>query len=172
MTEFGGVGDMRMSDWLHKPTTARVGGEWFHTVATPAAEAVKRLEIETTPRGRVMFALIALMDDPGCIEAHLHLATIAKNDQTAYSHLAKAVETGRQLWRPVAADQDDFAFWGVTATRPYMRAIAAFGDWHAEQGDHETAVALYGELLSMNSVDSQGIRYRLAELEVVAAPGM
>src|SRR6059058_278000 len=101
---------MRMSDWLNKPTTARVGGNWFHTVESPASEAVSRLEDETVPREKVMFALIALMDDPGCIEAHLHLADVAKDGRTAYAHLAKAVETGRQLWEPVAAAQDDFSY--------------------------------------------------------------
>ena len=108
------------------------------------------------------------MDDPGCIEAHLHLADIAKDDRTAYAHLAKAVETGRQLWEPVAAAEEDFAFWGVTATRPFMRAIAALGHWYVEQGDNERASALYHELLAMNPLDSQGIRLRLAELEQVA----
>lgn len=148
------------------------GGDWFHTVESPAAEAISRLEDEAAPRDKVMFALIALMDDPGCIEAHLHLADFAKDPRTAYAHLAKAVETGRKLWEPVAAADDDFSYWGVTATRPFVRAIAALGHWHAEQGDHESAAALYEELLSMNPLDSQGICYRMAELEGVAAPGM
>jgi hypothetical protein len=53
-----------MSDWLKKPTTARVGGDWFHTVESPASAVVDRLEDETEFRKKVRFAFIALTDDP------------------------------------------------------------------------------------------------------------
>ena len=36
-----------------------------------------------------------------------------------------------------SAAQDDFAYWGDTATWPYMRAIAALGALHTGRGDIE-----------------------------------
>ncbi len=86
----------------------------------------------------------------------------------AYAHLAKAVETGKTLWDPVAAEQDDFAWWGVMATRPYMRAIKELALWHADCGDDVTSHRLLNQLLEMNPVDSQGIRYLMAESPEVA----
>ena len=92
---------MRMSDWLTAQTTARVGGGWFHTVETPAATVIKRMEDEPVFANRVRFAFIALTDDPGCIEAHLFLAEHTGDEHRARAHLEKAVETGRQLWEPL-----------------------------------------------------------------------
>lgn len=160
-------------DWRYQPATSKVGGDWFHVVESPAQPTIDRMEKESVSRDKVRFALIALMNDPGCIEAHLFLAEHAKENDAQYAHLAKAVETGRQLWEPVAAAQDDFAYWGVTATRPYMRAIAALGAWYLANEDTETAIELYGSLLTLNPHDNQGIRFRLAECEpVMARPGI
>lgn len=161
-----------MSDWLNEPTTARVGGDVFHAVESPATAVVARMEQEPEFRNKVRFAFIALTDDPGCIEAHLFLAEHTGDEQRARAHLEKAVATGRQLWEPFAAAQDDFAYWDVTATRPFMRALAALGDLYAAQGDEDAAQEVYEELLAKNPVDSQGIRFRAAELEGAAAPGM
>jgi hypothetical protein len=161
-----------MSDWIDAPTTARVGGTAFHAVESPTAAVVERMEQEPEFARKVRFAFIALTDDPGCIEAHLFLAEHTEDERRARTHLEKAVATGRQLWEPVAAAQDDFAYWGVTATRPFMRALAALGDWHADQGDEEAAQEIYDELLAKNPADSQGVRFRAAELAGVTAPGM
>ena len=64
----------------------------------------------------------------------LFLASHAKERHVVYAHLSKAVETGKALWEPIAAAQDGFAWWGVAAMRPYMRALQQFADWHIDRG--------------------------------------
>lgn len=161
------------SDWPSRRTTAKVGGDRFHVVESPATPLLERLAKQDSFRGQVTGILCALSVDPGCIEAHLFLAEYAKDEDDRYAHLARAFETGRALWAPDEASDDGIACWGVTATRPYMRAIAALGAWYAEQDDVETATELYNKPLAMNPVDIQGIRHRLAELASVAsAPGI
>ena len=157
---------MRMTDWHHEPTTAHVGGIAFHKVETPAADVIVLLDQEDDFKAKVRLAFVALFNDPGCIEAHVFLAEHAKDDEAALAHLEKAVATGRHLWFPVAAEQGDFAFWGVAATRPFMRALEALGQWHEAHGDVGAAREAYDELLDLNPVDSQGIRFRVEELKV------
>lgn len=153
-------------DWRKRPTTAKVGGDWFHVVESPATPILEHMETKTSLRDKILGAVIALDEDPGCIEAHMFLANYSRTDRDVYDHLARAIRTGRELWEPIAAAQDDFSYWGVTATRPYMRAIESLGDWFAERGNVESATSLYDRLLSMNPTDNQGIRHRLADLSV------
>ena len=107
------------SDWPDRPTTAKVGGDWFHVVESPAAAVIERMETMTSFRDKALGALIALNEDPGCIEAHLFLAQHTDDEDKRFVHLARAVQTGRDLWEPIAAVEEGFAYWGVTATRPY-----------------------------------------------------
>lgn len=159
--------------WLNSPTTARIGGSFFHVVESPADPWISRMESKATFPGKAILAAGALRDDPGCIEAHLFLARHARDDHMMRGHLEKAVRTGEELWSPVAAAQEGFSWWGVRATRPYMRAIKEYADWHAERGDDVTAGHLYEQLMAMNPNDNQGIRYVLAQLpEAASAPRM
>ncbi|WP_431271783.1 hypothetical protein [Dankookia sp. P2] len=134
------------------------------------------MDAAETHRDRVICGLLALREDPGCIEAHLFLAEHVIEDWECYAHLSKAVETGRALWEPVAAREaaadEGFSWWGVFATRPYMRAIAALADWQREHGDVESAAELYQDLLAKNPHDNQGIRYKLAAMPEAVTPGM
>lgn len=155
---------MPRPDWSDRPTTAWVGGDWFHVVESPADEWIAAMERQTEFRNAVVAALQALKADLGCIDAHLFVARHARADHGCYGHLVKAVETGKALWQSFARKQGDFAWWGVTATRPYMRAVKALGDWHVERGDHMTARRLYEQLLEMHPADGLGVRNSLEEL--------
>ena len=162
---------MPAPDWLRKPTTATVGGTFFHTVQSPADPWLESMERQTTFRDAAIAAVGALRDDPGCIEAHLFLAIHSKEPHLAYAHLTKAVATGKKLWEPVAAAEDDFVWWGVSATRPYMRAIKELALWYAECGDDVSSTQLFNQLLEMNPNDNQGIRYLMDDVpEEASAP--
>lgn len=154
---------MSIPSWLNAPTTAAIGGDWFQVVESPADAYIKRLENEPNPSARLHFAARALRHDPGCIEAHLLLAENATEMHVRFAHLRKAVETGDALWCPVAARDDDFAWWGVSATRPYMQAMAALATEYAAWGDDTSANALRNRLLGMNPYDNQGIRHLMAD---------
>ncbi len=153
--------------WLKATTTAAVGGTIFHTVTSPADEWLDLMERQTDLHRKAFAAVRALEDDPGCIQAHLFLARQAKTTALAGAHLRKAIETGNALWQPVASSQDDFAWWGEPATRPYMQALKEYGDWLVESGNESGGRRVYRTLLEMNPVDSQGIRYVVADLDGV-----
>ena len=76
---------------------------------------------------------------PVASRRNLLLAENATEMHVRFAHLRKAVETGDALWCPVAARDDDFAWWGVSATRPYMRAMAALATEYAAWGDDTSA---------------------------------
>ena len=102
------------------------------------------MERQTRLEDAAAAALGPVKEDPGCIEAHLFLARHARDTHLAYAHLSTAVATGQALWKPVAAAQHDFAWWGVTATRPCMHAIKELALWHAGAGDDLAAQRLFG----------------------------
>lgn len=159
--------------WLNTPTTARISGSVFHAVESPADAWLDRMASRTAFRDKAILATGALRDDPGCIEAHLFLSRHASEDHVVRAHLEKAFRTGEELWAPIAAAQDGFAWWGVQATWPYMHAIKEFADWHAERGDDVTARRMYEQLLDMNPNDNQGIRHILEGMpDTEAAPRM
>ena len=70
---------MQMDSWVGKPTTARVTGDSFYYVESPADPAVERMENERVFKRKVMLSWVALIEDPGCIEAHLFMGTCAKD---------------------------------------------------------------------------------------------
>ena len=126
---------------------------------SPAAGWIGRIEDDGLSFDRrAAAANLAPHDDPGCIEAHAFLAARAEAPHLARLHLVKALRTGRALWEPVARAQPDFAWWGVAATRPYMRALKQPGDLLAGLGDARTAGICYRKLLEMNPRDNQGVR--------------
>ncbi|WP_246476388.1 tetratricopeptide repeat protein [Salicibibacter cibi] len=52
-------------------------------------------------------------------------------------------------------------FWGLTETRPYMRAKQGYAETCEQLGALDLATEHYRELLDLNEMDNQGIRYLL-----------
>lgn len=166
---------MFASNWPTRPTTAKISSGSDYVVKSPATRVIEHMKTKTSQRDKALGAVIALNADAGCIEAHLFLATYFQHPSKQLAHLERAVRTGQELWAPIADEFNDFAYWGVEATRPYMLALAALGDRHAEDGDVDAAASLYNQLLTMNPNDNQRIRPKLAELDetsVMAGPRM
>lgn len=138
---------MAIPDWLNAPTTARIAGHGLQAIKSPADAYVERIENEPSLGTQLYLAKRALRHYPGCIDAHLR----------------KAVDTGDSLWCPVAAREDDFSWWGVSATRPDMRALASLAVEYADWGDETGAYALHSRLLGMNPNDNQGIRHLMQD---------
>ena len=160
--------------WAGKPTTARVTGDAFYYVESPAEAAVEKMENAATFRDKVMFSWVALLRDPCCVEALTFRGQHAKDPDLRLTHLKAAVKAGFELWDPVWKEEGDrMTWWGFTATRPYMRAIQALGMEHLDRGDEAAARELFEILLEMNPDDNQGIRATLENIEsAAAAPGM
>lgn len=113
------------------------------------------------PVKRLQLALRAVRLDPCCLDARLILAEAAGGPKREYiEELHGIVALGRrQLRHRFAADRGNF--WGVTETRPYMRARARLAEVLASAGRLQEAVQHYSEMLCLDGRDSMGNRYGL-----------
>ena len=153
------------------PTTGQVvqPGLYVESPADRFVEAMEHAREDRRTEDLLVLAMRAIRHDSGCIEARLTLAEHSRDRETRQRHLTKAVETGELLWAPVAERLgDDMTWWGFSGTRPYMRAVAALGHAHLDDGDGTAARACFDRLLAMNPNDNQGIRYLVQELDFEA----
>ncbi len=153
------------------PTTGHVvrPGLYVESPADRFVEAMEDARDDRRTEDLLVLAVRAIRHDPGCIEARLALAEHSRDGETRLRHLKEAVESGELLWAPVAERLgDDMTWWGFSGTRPYMRAVAALGHAHLDDGDETAARACFDRLLAMNPYDNQGIRYLVQELDAEA----
>ena len=163
--------------WIGQPTTknttATIRSGLAYYVDSPADRFVEAIEEEPDAYVRMVLATRALRHDPGCIEAHLEMAAYLEDGDARMAHLSKAIETGEHLWQPVIESRSgDPAWWAVSATRPYMRAIHSMGVLHKENGETADARICFEQLLEMNPNDNQGIRELVAQLDNAAVFSM
>lgn len=165
---------MAQEFWMGKPSTARVTGDAFYYVESPAEPAIRRMENDAKFKDRFISSWVALMRDPCCVEAHVFRGQHAKDPELRMAHLKAAVNAGFKLWDPVWNEEGDrMTWWGFSATRPYMRAIQALGMEHLDRGENAEARELFEILLEMNPDDNQGIRATLDTMDAaVSAPHM
>ena len=115
----------------------------------------------TYGRRRVQLAREALDTCPDCADAYVILAEQAGSLEAEIDYYAKGVAAGEQALGPKTFDSDLGHFWGVTATRPYMRVRFGLAQTLEQLGRTEEAVEHYQELLRLNPNDNQGVRYSL-----------
>ncbi|MBN2601911.1 MAG: hypothetical protein JXR87_07955 [Candidatus Marinimicrobia bacterium] len=106
----------------------------------------------------------ALELDPECVDAYNYLANNADSLENAMQLFQKGMNIGRQ-----ALGEDYFAentgyFWGLHETRPYMRAKEGYARTLAMSERYDEAIFEYREMLVLNPMDNQGIRFLLAPL--------
>lgn len=112
-------------------------------------------------RRRIQLARLALQLDSDCADAHVILAEQAGTLEDELSHYRLAMEAAE---RALGADffrENVGHFWGISATRPYMRARFGLAESLAEIGRADEAIQHYQELLRFNPGDNQGVRYVL-----------
>jgi tetratricopeptide (TPR) repeat protein len=115
-----------------------------------------------TRREAVALARKALKLSPDCADAYVLLAQeTARTPQQARDLYEQGVAAGERALGPEFFEENAGYFWGLTETRPYMRARAALAETLWELGDTDAAVAHARELLRLNPGDNQGIRYNL-----------
>jgi len=113
---------------------------------------------------RAALAREALAISPDCADAYLLLAEeTASSLEQARELLEQGVAAGARALGPELFEEDVGHFWGLTETRPYMRARAALAETLWALGRCEEAVEHQHELLRLNPNDNQGVRYRQAE---------
>jgi tetratricopeptide (TPR) repeat protein len=111
---------------------------------------------------RVQLAREALALCPDCADAYVLLAEHATSRKQALELYQQGVVAAERALGAEAFKEYTGRFWGVLATRPYMRARLGLACclWTAARRDE--AVQHLTDMLRLNPGDNQGIRYTLA----------
>ena len=105
-----------------------------------------------------------LIDEALALYPHLPDAWImmaeekAETAEDALSYFERAVKAGEEDLGQDFFKENEGHFWGMTETRPYMRAKAYLADALWELGRENEAITHYQDCLRLNPNDNQGIR--------------
>jgi len=116
---------------------------------------------EKSGRRRAEMARKALELWSDCADAYCLLAETAKSMAEERRLLEAAVAAGERAVGPEPFREDVGRFWGIHATRPYMRARFLLAGLLWDQDEREAAIKHARELMRLNPNDNQGIRYTL-----------
>lgn len=132
---------------------------------TPAdrAEALCQGAIEAFGRRRIQLAKQALAEDPTYVEANVLLAESTRGADRRIELFRNAKEIGKTQLGPIMEEAAGH-FWGVTSTRPFMRACHGLAAALHEAGQTNEAIEQYQTMLRLNPNDNQGVRYELTPL--------
>ena len=117
----------------------------------------------TSAKGKKM-ANDALKLDPENVRALNFLAENEKTPEGSLKLYQKAMDSGKRQLGESFFRENKGNFWLMLETRPYMNAKLGFAhclealDWKDE------AINEYNEILELNPIDNQGVRYMLASL--------
>lgn len=134
--------------------------------ALEAAQDLMWTAMETAGRAeRIKLAEKALSLSAHCADAYVYLAydrEKTKNQKIAM--FEEGVKAGRRALGTSTFKEDVGAFWGLTETRPFMRALFGLAQTLQESGRIDEALVHYKELLRLNPNDNQGVRCVLIPL--------
>ncbi len=132
--------------------------------ATPleqAQELIYQAWDSPARRQRIKLAKQALKLSEDCADAYLILAEESLSPEEAIEYLEQGVAAGARAIGDDGFTNYEGEFWGVLATRPYMRVRLALGMALTALGNVDEANEQYREMLRLNSNDNQGARYLL-----------
>ena len=116
------------------------------------------------PQGRVELAEEALEISEDCSDAYVILAEESAEDADVARDLYEmGVRAGERALGEEFFTEEVGNFWGILETRPYMRAREGLANALWALGERDQALAHYREMLELNPVDNQGVRYELAD---------
>jgi tetratricopeptide (TPR) repeat protein len=114
------------------------------------------------PRERVRLAKQALQISPDCADAYVLLAEeTTRSPKEAAALYEKAIAAGERALGKEAFAEDVGHFWGILATRPYMRARLGLAQALWAMGRRKEAISHLWDMLRLNPNDNQGVRYML-----------
>ncbi len=138
------------------------GDDGLETPLDRAQDVMYEAFGERDPAVRVKLANRALEISPDCADAYVLLAEHAQSRKDALESFEKGVVAGQRALGPEFFQEHAGHFWGILATRPYMRAREGLGCELWSMGRAEEAVEHLQEMLRLNPNDNQGVRYTLA----------
>ena len=106
------------------------------------------------------------MVDPNNLDAERMIAEITATDELdLLKKLESAIKHGTELMEREGYMADDIGhFWGITATRPYMRLRQEYMETLKDCGMTRRAIAECEEMLRLCENDNLGVRYTLMHL--------
>jgi tetratricopeptide (TPR) repeat protein len=117
--------------------------------------------MEASGRLRIKRARQALAVSPDCADAWGILAESASTPDVAVERYEQGVAAGIRAIGAKPFEELQGEFWGHLETRPYMRARLGLALTLRDVGRDEEALVHFRELLRLNSIDNQGVRYAL-----------
>jgi tetratricopeptide (TPR) repeat protein len=139
-----------------KPATVRIATKAelarARLLAVQAGEALD-------PKRRISLAKQAIEVSRDCAEAYLLLADMARTRKEALSYFELSFEAATRVLGPDIFEEHAGDFWGILETRFYMRARHALAEALWASGRRAEAADHLDQMLRLNSVDNQGIRY-------------
>jgi tetratricopeptide (TPR) repeat protein len=112
---------------------------------------------------RVELARQALQISEDCADAYVLLAEeAARSLEEARDLYEQGVKGGERALGSRGFEENAGHFWGVTETRPYMRARLGLAQCLWLLGGRQQAIEHAIDLLRLNPNDNQGVRYTLA----------
>ena len=126
-----------------------------------AQELIYQAYDESSPKRRAELARQALEISPDCADAYNILAEQERDPGKIMALLERGMAAGE---RAIGADnfrEWEGSFWGMTETRPYMRACASAAELAWMMGQRKRAIEIYTHMLRLNPGDNQGARYML-----------
>ncbi len=107
----------------------------------------------------------ALRLDPGCCEAKVGLAALeARSDSELLRRLDEAIAAEEARLGPAFFKEEKGQFWGMTESRPYMRACLDRALLLTDLGRLKEAQKALRALILLNKHDHQGVRLLLGPL--------
>jgi tetratricopeptide (TPR) repeat protein len=147
-----------MQKFLNKNFVGKKVPEQYPMTPLEQAQDICYEAFEARGRKQIMLAKKALEICPDCVDAYVLLAEACSSLTEAHDLYANGVKAGERLLGEQFFKENIGHFWGITQTRPYMRALAGMADTLAGMGRIDDAIGHYQELLRLNPNDNQGIR--------------
>lgn len=139
-----------------------INAEHNELSAATAKERAEDLVIdameETSSRERKRLAKEALEIYPNLADAWIILADESKSAEEALELTERAVKAGYEDLGEKYIQEHRGHFWGLTETRPYMRAISNLAQLQWSIGKEDEAITNLSECLRLNPNDNQGVR--------------
>ncbi|MHB1493732.1 MAG: tetratricopeptide repeat protein [Thermoplasmataceae archaeon] len=106
-------------------------------------------------------AMQALEISENCPDAYVILAEMERDNNKKMELYTKGVKAGEKVLGKEIFDKDKGHFWGITETRPYMRAMEGLATALWNSGQLDRTQEIYERLIELNPNDNQGNRYSL-----------
>ncbi|PLR79568.1 tetratricopeptide repeat protein [Bacillus canaveralius] len=149
-----------MNDFMNKRLNSR------QSSPKPLSDKEKAQELlfeayESTGNKRKQLVEKALKLYPNSSDAYNILAEYEKNPEEQKKLYLMAIEAGEKELGQAFFKENQGDFWGIVNTRPYMRAKYNYALLLHGMGMLKEAIEQYEELLELNDMDNQGVRYQL-----------